>query len=112
MIYDFCNSFLLFFQDDTLLREQIFQNKLKHLQKEQEMKEKTFPGFSKFRKKLGEAVEEFSVQQWAKKRGKKAGKRFKQAAVVIKDAVRVTKKSPPRQESIPSSPYRDPSSKR
>ena len=76
------------------------------------MKEKKFPGFSKFRKTLSEAVDEFSVQQWVKKRGKKAGKRFKQAGVAIKGAVRATKKSPPGQKSIPSSPYRGPSSNR
>ena len=55
------------------------------------MKEKTFPGFTKFRKKLGDAVADFSNSR------RKAGKRFKKAAVTISGAMKAVKKeSPPR----------------
>ncbi|XP_066920127.1 myosin-11-like [Clytia hemisphaerica] len=84
--------------DERRMAHQVYKKKLAHLVKEQEMKNKTFPGFTHYRQKLKDAVDDFTFQEWAKKKGKKAGKRFKQAAGAIKGLVQAVKKSPIREE--------------
>ena len=73
------------------MAQQLYKKKLAHLLKEQEMKNKTFPGFTHYRQKLKDAVDDFALQEWAKKKGKKAGKKFKQAAGAIKGFHRLNK---------------------
>ena len=86
----------------------MFKSKLKHHKKEQEFKNKTFVGFTNYRKKLNEAINEFSTREWAKRKGKRAGKKFKQAAGLVKDAVKLA--CPPKRESS-SGAYEEPNTR-
>lgn len=88
--------------DETRLSNQTFKNKLKHHTKEKEMKEKTFLGFTHYREKINNAIDEFSAREWAKKKGKKAGRKLKAAAEAIKGAVTL-KRSPQREVVMSSS---------
>jgi len=87
------------------MSNQTLKSKLKHHKKEQELKNKTFVGFTNYRKRLNEALNEFSTREWAKRKGKRAGKKFKHAAGLVKDAVKLA--CPPKRESSSSTAYED-----
>lgn len=73
----------------------MFLSKMKHHEKEGQLKEKNFPGFSKYRDKLHTALDDFSARQWAKHTMKKTGKKFKTAAVAIKGAAQFNRGKKP-----------------
>lgn len=91
------NASLFFFpnQDEIGMSKKMFLSKIKHHEKESELKEKNFPGFSNYREKLRIALDEFSAREWAKKSKRKTVKKFKTVVGAIKGATKFRSKNKP-----------------